>query len=49
MIVVANFGRVECCLRNDIFRNRRVLLSNENVILKDDTLKLQTAQVVVLA
>ena len=49
VIVVANFGRVECCLRNDIFRNRRVLLSNENVILKDDTLKLQTAQVVVLA
>ena len=49
VIVVANFGRVECCLRNDMFRNRRVLLSNENVILKDDTLKLQTAQVVVLA
>ena len=49
VIVVANFGQMKCCLRNDMFRNRRVLLSNENVILKDDTLKLQTAQVVVLA
>ena len=49
VIVVANFGQMECCLRNDMFRNRRVLLSNENVMLKDDTLKLHTAQVVVLA
>ena len=49
IIVVANFGQMECCLRNDMFRNRRVLLSNENVMLKDDTLKLHTAQVVVLA
>ena len=49
VIVVANFGQMKCCLRNDMFRNRRVLLSNENVILKDYTLKLQTAQGVVLA
>ena len=49
VIVVANFGQMECCLRNDMLRNRRVLLSNENVMLKDDTLKLHTAQVVVLA
>ena len=49
VIVAANFGMAESCLRNRIFRNRTILLSNEMVTLKEDILELQPSQVVVLA
>ncbi len=49
VIVVANFGPEKKCFRNDMFRGRKVLLSNDLVQLEENELQLQSAQVVVLA
>jgi oligo-1,6-glucosidase len=49
VIVVANFS-AECkCLCNERFLDKKVLLSNGNVTLEKDALKLMPSQVVVLA
>ena len=49
VIVVANFGPEKKCFRNNMFRGRKVLLSNDLVQLEETELQLQSAQVVVLA
>lgn len=49
VIVAANFGPMENCLQNRMFQNRKVLMSNGTVVLKEDTLELHPSQVVVLA
>ena len=49
VMVLANFGADRKCLCSDIFRSRKVLLSNEAVLLEKDTLVLLPSQVVVLA
>ena len=48
-IVVGNFGPMEICLRNSMFRDRNVILSNCESALKGEVLQLQPSQVVVLA
>ena len=48
VMVIANFGSDEKTLRADLLKNRKVLLSNAAAELRDNTLTLQSAQVVVL-
>lgn len=48
VVVIANFAPDEKTVRADILMNRQILLSNAAVELRENTLTLQSAQVVVL-
>lgn len=49
VIVAANFAPDSKTVQADALENRKVLLSNADVVMKENTITLQSAQVVVLA
>ena len=49
VFVLANFSADSKCIHSDIFKGRNILISNSRVVLEENALELQSAQVVVLA